>query len=231
MVTRVIPAPLRSPLPPGSPSSEPSPTSDEYEDARTQFRSSRSNSISSTPEDHDDDPEPPYSLVPPDDEIFYTNYLAHDHSPAPSSEGDVDALALVPIFRPDTWYYLHPSSDTSLPIDVINDGRAHIDGTLDIRPTGEFSGQWWNIRPVDSDDPLQGPQLYVLATMYLGASMVLTAGQPVRLAPYQSDGFGRVYQSQHWRISENADGTYTFTAGYGFEGGGKAVTPKAWEIW
>lgn len=227
MATGLIPTHLASPIPPGSPSTEPSPKSDEYEDARTQFGSSRSNSTSSRPEDHNDDPEPPYSLVPPDGEIYYTNYLAHDHSPVPSSEEDLDAPAL-PIFHNDTWYRLHPSNDASLAIDVINDGRAHIDGNLNLAPTGRFSGQFWNIRPAESDDPRHGSPLYVLATMYLGASMVLTAGAPVRLAPYQFDGFGWVYHSQHWRISEHADGTYTFTAGYGFEGGGRAVTLKAW---
>jgi hypothetical protein len=111
-------------------------------------------------------------------------------------------------FESDVWHRLRPLSFSNMAIDVMNDGRAHIDGKLHLQLVGYYSGQLWRFEPV--------PEGYwKLTTMYLGSNMVLTAttrnspskDQYVRLAPWEQSPL------QMWYVADYNDGSCILSPG------------------
>ncbi len=83
----------------------------------------------------------------------------------------------VSTLRPDTWYRFTLPQRPGYALDIINDGHAHEDGKLQIAPTGDYSGQLWQLIP-----SLSGQ--YRMRTMYTGPDMYLTVRSEDNIDPH-----------------------------------------------
>lgn len=104
----------------------------------------------------------------------------------------------VSTFRPDTWYRFTLPNRPGYSLDIINDGHAHEDGKLQIAPTGNYSGQFWQLIRSPSDR-------YRIRTMYTGPDMYLTVRDEDNLDPHLTAESGKV--GRLWHIVPCGNGT------------------------
>lgn len=104
----------------------------------------------------------------------------------------------------NTWYKFNNKERTSLALDVVNDGNQLRDGRLKVAARGNYSGQYWQLRPADLT-----LATYTLCTMWLGSGMCLETSvineviRP-RLAAAQ---LCTTPLERQWYIDFEADGT------------------------
>jgi immune inhibitor A len=104
----------------------------------------------------------------------------------------------VSTLRPDTWYRFTLPYRPGYSLDVINDGHAHEDGKLQIAPTGNYSGQHWQLIPSASGT-------YRMRTMYTGPDMYLTVRGEDNLDPHLTHESGKA--GRFWHIVPCSHGT------------------------
>jgi len=97
-----------------------------------------------------------------------------------------------------TWYRFTLVHRPGFSLDIINDGHAHEDGKLQIAPTGNYSGQLWQVIP-----SLDGR--YRLRTMYTGPEMYLNVRSENNLEPHLTSEGPEI--GRHWHVVPNGDGT------------------------
>ena len=66
------------------------------------------------------------------------------------------------------WYKIKNPAKPGMALDVVNDGNQERDGKLQMAAEGNFSGQYWQLRPSKIS-----PGAYNLCTMWLGTKMFL----------------------------------------------------------
>ena len=94
------------------------------------------------------------------------------------------------VLRPDTWYRFTLPHRPGYSLDIINDGHAHEDGKLQIAPTGNYSGQFWQLIPSPSGR-------YRMRTMYTGPDMYLTVRDEDNLDPHLTAENGKTETLWH----------------------------------
>lgn len=103
----------------------------------------------------------------------------------------------------NTWYKFVNNERPTLALDVVNDGNQLRDGRLKVAARGNYSGQYWQLRPTDLT-----LDTYTLCTMWLGSGMCLeTSSNEVtrpRLAAAQPC---TIPLERQWYIDFEADGT------------------------
>jgi hypothetical protein len=105
----------------------------------------------------------------------------------------------IPPISSGTWYRLTNISLPDVCLDVINNGRSHIDGWLQMAPIGNYSGQHWQIIPT-----LEGA--YRLRTQYTGPEMFLDVRDNGNDDPHLIDT--RQSPQQQWRFVPNGNESF-----------------------
>lgn len=112
-------------------------------------------------------------------------------------------------FEPGTWYRLKNSFQPSTHcLDVVNDNGANSKGLLQMAATGNFSGQYWQLKSNDDGT-------YCLCTMFLGAerqlgvkddktTLVLEAANPSAKGQYWTIGAWDHPQDGTWHLEVRA---------------------------
>lgn len=129
-------------------------------------------------------------------------------------------------FDSRTWYRL-TNTFQGHSLDVVNDGAGNVDGLIQMSPTGNFSGQFWQIVPSG------GAGTFALRTLFLGASRQLDVFGDDKLKPHLAT-VGN-FSGQFWKIQPWGDGTWhlenLFTGGDFFldtmEGGPRVAMNQA----
>jgi hypothetical protein len=107
------------------------------------------------------------------------------------------------------WYRLTNAFTTpSFALDVVNDGGKASSGTLEMAPSGNFSGQYWRLVP----NPDPSSTTYALYTLFLGANKRLDVYGDDKTKPHLADA-GR-YSGQIWTLKPWGDGTWQLTNQY-----------------
>lgn len=113
--------------------------------------------------------------------------------------------------KPHQWYRLtNTFTGTSLSLDVVNDGGQASSGTLQMAPSGNFSGQYWQLESSHSSSK------YTLHTQFLGPNKRLDVYGNDKTKPHLADAGN--YSGQIWTITAWGDGTFRLTNEYSGSG-------------
>jgi hypothetical protein len=92
-------------------------------------------------------------------------------------------------------------------LDVVNDGNQHRDGKMKMATNGNYSGQYWQLRPSTSSTGA-----YNLCTMWLGADKCLDVYGDDKTTPHLA--IAGNYTGQQWHIQLDNDGSCMLTNDY-----------------
>ena len=105
--------------------------------------------------------------------------------------------------KPSQWYRLtNAFTGPNLALDVVNDNGTASSGALQMSPSGNFLGQYWQLTPYPS--PSSGT--YALFTLFLGANKRLDVYGNDATMPHLADAGD--HSGQIWTISPWGDGTW-----------------------
>lgn len=130
--------------------------------------------------------------------------------PLPTKDGSTPAPVTSPepsTLSSNAWYKMKNTAKPGMSIDVINDGNQQRDGQLHMAADGDFSGQYWQLRP----SPVVAGA-WNLSTMWLGTNMSLDVYGDDKTRPHLTAA-GR-FSGQQWHIVPNGDGTWQLTNTY-----------------
>lgn len=116
-------------------------------------------------------------------------------SPQPGSPVALDSRA---------WYKIRNASRPGMALDVVNDGNQEIDAKLQMAADGNFSGQFWQIRPSTTN-----PGRFNLCTMWLTPRKSLDVYGNDKTTPHLTASGN--FTGQQWRLEERAGGTWRLT--------------------
>ena len=103
------------------------------------------------------------------------------------------------------WYRLtNAYTGPNLSLDVVNDNGTSSTGLLQMSPSGNFSGQYWQLTPFQTASSLSST--YALYTLFLGASKRLDVYGNDAKSPHLADGGD--HSGQVWTIFPWGDGTW-----------------------
>lgn len=136
-------------------------------------------------------------------------------SPQQDSQIRIDPLQLPgspptpsSVFDSQQRYRIKNFSPPSLAIDVINDpATIASDAQLHLVPDSNLSGQFWQVRPSQTN-----PGSYNLCTLFLGTKMCLDVYGDDKKRPHLAPAGN--YSGQQWLISSRGDGTWSLTNSY-----------------
>ena len=101
------------------------------------------------------------------------------------------------------WYRLtNAFIGPNLSLDVVNDDGTASSGVLQMSPSGNFSGQYWQLTPY----PSSSSSTYALFTWFLGPNKRLDVYGNDVTKPHLADAGD--YSGQIWTISPWGDGTW-----------------------
>ena len=104
---------------------------------------------------------------------------------------------------PSQWYRLtNAYTGPNIALDVVNDNGTASSGILQMAPSGNFSGQYWQLIPY----PSASSNTYALFTSFLGPNKRLDVYGNDATKPHLSDAGN--YSGQIWTISPWGDGTW-----------------------
>jgi hypothetical protein len=109
-----------------------------------------------------------------------------------------------PTFSANSWYRLtNLFLGPTISLDVVNDNGTSSSGTLKMAATGDYSGQYWQIKLSSTGNT------YSLCTNFLGPNMRLDVTSNNPTTPYLAPTSGDA--GQIWTISTWGDGTWYLT--------------------
>ncbi|KAJ9659113.1 hypothetical protein H2201_007515 [Coniosporium apollinis] len=129
--------------------------------------------------------------------------------PASSSTMTVEITVkpiVPPGFNAQTWYRLR-NMLSGYALDVVNDGIGSRDGFIRMAREGNFSGQFWQIKP-------RADGSYALCTEFLGAGMQLDVYGNDKTKPHLAPKDAGNYSGQFWRIKPWGDGSFHLSNEY-----------------
>jgi len=109
-------------------------------------------------------------------------------------------MSQVPIDH-HAWYKLHNAGIPGSSLDVVNDGNQQIDARLKIVQDGNYSGQYWQIRPSATR-----PGLFNLCTMWLTPAKSLDVYGDDMTTPHLITSGN--FSGQQWSLRQRKDGTW-----------------------
>jgi len=122
----------------------------------------------------------------------------------PNSEQDAALDSATDSFDSNSWYKIKNAAKPGRALDVINDGNQERDGRLQMAADGDFSGQYWQLRPSRTS-----PGSYNLCTMWLGRNKALDVYGDDKTTPHLTTAGN--YSGQQWQIRRHGRGTWSLT--------------------
>ena len=108
----------------------------------------------------------------------------------------------------NVWYQLtNAYTGLAMALDVVNDDGPHSSGTLNMAPTGSFSGQRWRFVSYTNR-----PGTYYVYSQFLGSNKRLDVYGNDKTKPHLADAGN--YSGQIWSVTPWGDGTYRLTNAY-----------------
>ncbi|KAL2219652.1 carbohydrate-binding module family 13 protein, partial [Thermoascus aurantiacus ATCC 26904] len=109
---------------------------------------------------------------------------------------------------PRVWYHIKNRSHPYLAIDVINDpATIQKDAQIKLVPAGNFSGQFWQLRPSQTS-----PGSINLCTLFLGTQRCLDVYADDKRRPHLPPAGD--YSGQQWQIEGSDTGFWRLTNSY-----------------
>ncbi|GKZ60328.1 hypothetical protein AnigIFM49718_006667 [Aspergillus niger] len=127
-----------------------------------------------------------------------TKPLPPKETPATAGQGFLDS---------NSWYKIKTAAKPGSALDVVNDGNQQRDGRLQMAAEGNFSGQYWQLRPSKTS-----AGAYNLCTMWLGTGMSLDVYGDDKTRPHLAASGN--YTGQQWHVEKQANGTWRLSNSY-----------------